>query len=241
VSPKRLVLLVEGEGDMEAAPVLIDRLLKDYNASNPIFDVVFLDHKPFRVGEYSKIRRNRAASKVHDFSEWRRLLQAAVKSRTNVGGCVLLLDGDSEAKVEGKPFCAARAARILAAEAQKVGAGKLFSLAIVFACMEFESWLIAGAESLVNKTLSDGRQGIKALPHEIPADPEKAPRDAKGWFRRIMTMGYKPTRDQVELAQIVDIGLVRDRKMRSFRRLESAVGGLIDAIRAGSHVVTPAP
>jgi hypothetical protein len=235
------VLLVEGQGEVKAAPALIDRLLKDYNDSNPIFDVLFLDHEPLRVGEYSKIRRNRRAPKIHDFSEWKRLLQAAVKSRPNVGGCVLLLDGDSEARVEGEHFCAARAARILAAEAQTIGAGKLFSLAVVFACMEFESWLIAGAESLVNKTLSDGRQGIKALPHEIPADPEKAPRDAKGWFRRIMTMGYKPTRDQVELARLVDIGLVRSRKMRSFRRLESALRGLIDAMRAGSHTVTPAP
>jgi hypothetical protein len=238
VNPKRLVLLVEGQGDVEAAPVLIGRLLRERAA----FDAVVLDdNRPLRVGEYSKIRCNKNDPKVHDFSEWRRFLQAAVKTRKNLGGCLLLLDGDSTALVDGKPFCAMRAARILAAEAAKVGAGTLFSLAIVFACMEFESWLVAGAKSLVDKTLSDGRQGIRALPQDIPADLEKAPRDAKGWFRRIMAMGYKPTRDQAELTRLVDVGLVRERKMRSFRRLESALGGLIDAIRAGSHVVTPAP
>ncbi len=140
MSPKRLVLLVEGQGDVEAAPVLVGRFLKEYSA----FDAVFLDsHPPFRVGEFSKLVKG-------DFGEWRRLLQAAVTTRKNVGGCILLLDGDSPHQVEKQPFCAMRAARRLAAEAQKVGAGSLFSVAIVFACMEFESWLIGGVQSLVN-------------------------------------------------------------------------------------------
>ena len=148
MSPKRLVLLVEGQGDVEAAPILVGRLLNEYSA----FDAVFLDPHPFRIGEYSKISKN-------DFGEWRRYVQAAAK-RPDFGGCVLLLDGDSSTKVDGQPFCAMRAAQRLAAEAQKVGAGHQFSVAIVFACMEFESWLIAGVESLVDKLLYRPPKGV---------------------------------------------------------------------------------
>ena len=45
MSPKRLVLLVEGEGDVDAARVLVKRLLKEHSA----FDAVSLDEKPLRI------------------------------------------------------------------------------------------------------------------------------------------------------------------------------------------------
>ncbi len=226
MTPKRLVLLVEGQGDVEAAPVLVKRLLAEHDA----FDVVLLDPYPFRVGEYSKISKN-------DFGEWRRLLQDAAL-RKNVGACLLLLDGDSPRKVDGQPFCAARAARRLAEEARKVGGGSLFSVAIVFACMEFESWLIAGVESLKGKAFSDGRAGIPNTVQEIPRDPERVPRDAKGWLGRAMK-GYSPSRDQAELTRLVDLDAIRQNSVRSFRRLEDAIRELVGAIRSGQHAVTP--
>jgi hypothetical protein len=106
--------------------------------------------------------------------------------------------------------------------------------------MEFESWLIAGATSLQGKPFADGRMEI---PERIePPDLrnlESSPRDAKGWFRRIMKTGYKPTRDQDELTRLVDLDLIRQQGMRSFRRLEDAIKGLVDAIRLGVPAVTP--
>lgn len=225
---KRLVLLVEGDGDVAAAPILVKRLLHAHDA----FDAVIPDPAPFRVGEYSRISRS-------GFSEWRRLLAAAAK-RKDFGGCILLLDGDSRAKVDDQPFCAMRAARHLAAEAKKVGGGSRFSVAIVFACMEFESWLIAGADSLVGKSFSDGRKIIFRAGVEMPSVPESAPRDAKGWFRSIVETGYKPARDQAELTSLVDLAAIRGREMRSFRRLESALREMVSAIRSGAHLVTPA-
>jgi hypothetical protein len=227
MNPKRLVLFVEGQGDVQAAPILLNRLLSEYGA----FDVVFSDPDPFRVGEYSRISKD-------GFAHWRRFLQAASR-RASFGGCLLLLDGDSQAKVQGLPFCAMRAARLLAAEAQVVGAGRLFSVAVVFACMEFESWLIAGVNSLLGRRFSDGRKELPEAIEKIPPDPEAAPRDAKGWFGRIMETGYRPARDQTELTRLVDINLIRKQDMRSFRRLESAVKQLVEAIRSGKHVVTP--
>ncbi len=240
MSPKRLVLLVEGQGDVEAAPVLVDRLLKEYHSAQSVFDAVFLDRLPLRVGEFAKIRRNREQRGIHDFAEWRRFLGMAIRDRRDVGGCILLLDGDSP-PVEGQPFCATTAARILAAEAVKVGAGKLFSLGIVFACMEFESWLISGFESLQDRRLANERHGIKKTTMLIPPDPEAAPRNAKGWMGKVMAMGYSPPRDQAELTQLVDLGIVRKRNPRSFRRLESALKQIVAAIRSGKHVLSPTP
>jgi hypothetical protein len=227
---KRLVLLVEGDGDAAAAPILVKRLLSEYAA----FDAVILDAATLRVGEYSKISKN-------GFSEWLRFLGVAAK-RKDCAGCILLLDGDSGTRVDGQPFCAMRAARQLADAARKVGGGSQFSVAIVFACMEFESWLIAGAGSLVGKSFSDGRKVIAGMCSEMPSAPESAPRDAKGWFRRIMGAGgYKPTRDQAELARLVDLSAIRSHEpeMRSFRRLESALRQLVGAICSGNHLVTP--
>jgi hypothetical protein len=141
--------------------------------------------------------------------------------------------------VDKKPFCAMRAARLLAAEARNVGGGGCFSVAVVFACMEFESWLIGGAKSLVGKTFSDGRRVTVSANTEIPANPEVAPRDAKGWFRNKIATGYKPARDQAELTALVDVDAIRAGNPRSFRRFESALQELVDAFRSGIHVVTP--
>jgi hypothetical protein len=153
---------------------------------------------------------------------------------------LLLLDGDSKTTAPGQPFCAMHAGRRLAEAAREVGAGTMFSAAIVFACMEFESWLIAGAESLVGKPFPDGRTGLPRAVQSLPPNPEVAPRDAKGWLRQNMPNGYKETVDQAELTGLVDLGAIRRKEMRSFRRLEAAVRELVEAIRLGQPIVTPA-
>ncbi|MCS7305590.1 MAG: DUF4276 family protein [Thermoguttaceae bacterium] len=233
---RRLVLMVEGEGDVEAVPMLVKRLLAKLGA----FDLLSLAPHPIRVGTYSKICKDR-------FADWRRYLNVCRKRR-DFGAALLLLDGDSHCiwtrqgplKEEGKkkPFCAMQAAQILAEEAQAEGAGSLFSVAVVFACQEFESWLIAGAESLVGRRFPDGRMVFPDRTPDIPPNPEIAPRDAKSWLGKRIPTGYNAPRDQANLAEMVDLELIRPR-MRSFRRLESAVKQLVEAIRSGQAVVTP--
>jgi hypothetical protein len=209
---------------------LINRLIREYSAHDAIY-LETVKEKPLRVGEYSKISKD-------DFAEWKRYLQIAAK-RKNCGGCLLLLDGDSAAKIEKQPFCAMRAGRLLAEEAKKVGAGKMFSTAIVFACMEFESWMIPSANAFVNADFSNQRKEITELVKDIPDIPERSPRNAKGWFREIMHSGYKPTRDQADLAKLADINQIRSANMRSFQRLESAIEEIIKAFREGQHIVSP--
>jgi len=109
----------------------------------------------------------------------------------------------------------------------------------VFACQEFESWLIAGVESLAGKPLKDGRPGVKAGIAPPDKNLEAAPRDAKRWLRKATVSGYSPARDQAALAKIVDLDLIRNRPMRSFRRLENALSQIVSAIRDESPRTSP--
>ncbi len=79
---RRLVLFVEGEGEADAAPALIKRLLIEKGGQHS----VLVDDNPFRVGSISKLVKA-------EFCQWKRFLAASLK-RPNVGGVLLMLDGD---------------------------------------------------------------------------------------------------------------------------------------------------
>ncbi len=222
---RRLILFVEGEGEAVAVPTLISRLISEHGGWND----VSLDNNPFRVGEVNKLVKD-------DFHEWKRKLGAALKRR-NVGGVMLILEGDI-GNVGGHAFFAATVAKSLAGAAMNVRAGKMLSVAIVCAKQEYETWLIAGVGSLAGRVLPDGRR-IQSNAKAPEGDLEASPRDAKGWFDHIVEGGYKPTRDQAALTRLVDLEVIRARELRSFRRLESAVSSLLEAIRCDSPIVSP--
>jgi hypothetical protein len=222
---RRIILFVEGEGEADAVPTLIKRL---FNEKGDWYDIL-LDESPFRVGSVNKLVKE-------EFREWKRILGASLK-RANVGGVLLILDGDIE-KVGGKAFCAATVAKSLAGAAIDVGAGKMFSVAVVFARQEYETWLIAGVASLAGRRLPDGRL-IDPNARPPAGDLEVGPRNAKGWLGNIVEGGYKPTRDQAAFTKAVDLELIRARNLRSFRRLESAVSSLLEAIRCNRPIVSP--
>ena len=219
---KRLVLFVEGEGEASAGPNLVSRIVTHLEGH----DAVFVDPNAFRVKSLGKLAKD-------DFSDWGNKLRAAAK-RGNLGGVLLLLDGDSKL-FANETFCPVTAARRLANEATEAGGGSVFSVACVFACQEFESWFIAAISGFNN--LPDGRK--IELPEVLPDDPEKAPRNAKGWLRSVVSTGYKPTQDQAVFASAVDLALLRESKNRSFSRLEHAVSQIIDAARTEKHAVSP--
>lgn len=219
---KRIVSFVEGEGDAEAVPILLRKLVSSQEA----FDCVTVDSKPFRVGQINKLRKG-------GFRDWHNKIRAAIK-RPNVGGILLLLDGDVPVR-KGEPFCAATVARELANQARSVGAGVTFSVACVFACLEFESWLIAASPGM--GTLADGRE--LTLPEPLPENPEVAPRAAKAWLNKAMPSGYRETLDQAVLTKAVDLDVIRAANMRSFRRLENAVAEIVTAVRTEKHIASP--
>ena len=165
---------------------------------------------------------------------WKKKLQAALK-RGDIGGILLLLDGDIK-KVQGVDFCAVSVARNLANAARDVGGGTTFSVAVTFAIKEFESWLIASFDSLAGKEFGNGRR-IPATA-DVPKNVEMSPRDAKGWFKKIIPGGYKATRDQAHLTKLLDPDIVR-KSVRSFRRLDASVSSLVSAIKTEKHTVSP--
>ncbi|MEX0776604.1 MAG: DUF4276 family protein [Phycisphaeraceae bacterium] len=228
---RKLVLFGEGQGDAQALPVLTTRLLKERKG----WDALHVDKDaPLTVGQVLGLAKD-------GYSKWRRLLGYALK-RQNVGGVLTVLDGDpTEYPIKsGHAFCAKTVAAEMARTAKEaVGAGQRFSLAVVFARMEFESWLIAGVESLAGHRMDDGRLAVDVGATCPLADLEVGPRDAKGWLSQRMTMGYSSTRDQAALVKLVDLELVRQKKMRSFQRLEHAIDQLIAANRTNVHVCTP--
>jgi hypothetical protein len=168
---------------------------------------------------------------------WINRLRAALK-RPDVGGVLAVLDGDAPGW-EGGAFCPAKAARMLVDRARETGAGKVYSLGFVFASLEYETWLLAGVESLAGKPLSDGRLGVRADVGRYGDDLELAPRGAKKALGGLMKNGYKPTLDQAELTRLVDLNVVRARGLKSFARLEAAIRQLAGACQSGKHVATP--
>lgn len=217
---KRLVLFVEGEGDVGGAPVLVGRMV--HELPDELQGTLFVDPDPFRVQGIHHLTGRVAGN-------WTRHLNSARSTRRNLGGILLLLDGDAD-RVEGSPFCVVDTARALAEAARTAAGGKLFSVAVVFVRQEFESLLIAGYQSLPGQ-----RPGV-ALPPAI----ENAPRDAKGWLDDHLDGGYKPTEDQARLSGAVRFDDIRTAGLRSFARLEHALREIATAVQSGQHIVSPA-
>lgn len=224
---KRLVLFVEGQGDVIAVPVLVKRLLTELAA----WDCLSLDPNPYRIGAVSNLFGKAETN-------WTKTLRFASGSG-NLGAVLLLQDGDTVLK-RGQPFCARDVGHDLSRRARAAGAGSVFSVASVFACQEFESWLIAGIESLAGKKLANGRIEIPANLKAPAADLEQHHRDAKGWLDQHIPAGYNPATDQEPLTRAIDLDAIRQRNLRSFRRLESALRQLVEAVRSSKHIVTPA-
>jgi hypothetical protein len=169
---RRLVLLVEGDGDVQAMPSLVGRLIAQL--PDDLQGQLFLDNAPMRLGGIHQITGKRQGDLA------RHLGNAA--KRPQLGAALLILDGDAD-RVEGRPFCAVEVARTIAQRATAAGAGTLFSFAAVFLRQEYESLLLPVADQL---------PGLK--PGVIlPSAPEEGPRDAKGWLHDNLADGYNPT------------------------------------------------
>ena len=179
---RRLVLLVEGDGDVLAAPSLVGELLA--LLPDDLQGQLFLDNAPMKVGGLHQLSGRRKDDLL-------RHLGNATK-RPKLGAALLVLDGDAD-RFEGEPFCPVEAARTVGQRASAAGAGKMFSFATVFLRQEYESLLIRVADQL-----PDLKDGVTP-----PLQPEEGPRDAKGWLHESLVDGYNPTSRQLELTRAV--------------------------------------
>jgi hypothetical protein len=216
---KRLVLLVEGDGDVQAVPALVGRLITQL--PDDAQGQLFLDNAPMRINGVHQITGKRQGDLL------RHLGNAA--KRPKLGAALLVLDGDAD-QVEGQPFCAVGVARTIAQRATGAGAGARFSFAAVFLRQEYESLLLAVADQLPGL-----KPGVTR-----PFAPEEDPRDAKGWLHDNLTGGYKPTDRQLDLTRAVK-DWTPIRSLNCFQRLAHAVMELAVAVATGQHISSPQP
>jgi hypothetical protein len=228
---KRLVVLGEGHGEVPALPILLQRILKEKNDRGSLY----LDKDVIRTRS-SRLARWDKGKQQPDYSSWVARVELAA-SRREIGAVLAVYDGDfSEFPVGSSlPFCAATAAKGLAAAARQAGAGNFFSLGVVFASPEYETWLVAGAKSFAGRRLGDGRMLLPPTKNIPDKDFESR---GKGWLERNCS-SYRPMRDQAALTEILDLELVRSRNVRSFTRLEHALDQLMEAVRSERHISTP--
>lgn len=228
---KRLVLLGEGHGEVHALPILVGKILleKDRNRT------LFVDKDVIRFAS-SRVLRPDKTRQQPDYTEWIKGVTIAAR-RSNAGAVLAVYDGDLKFFPPGSnsPFCAAITAKSLAAAAAGAGAGKNFSLSVVFACVEYETWLVAGAESFKGRFLSNGRLALSPTAIFPPGDPES---HGKRWLEHNCP-NYRPSRDQSALTELLDLQCVRSKNLRSFQRFEHALDQLLEAAAGNSHISTP--
>jgi hypothetical protein len=117
---KRVISIVEGEGEVHALPVLLRRLA--FGAG--IFDIEF--PPPIRV------HRDRFLNRTEEFT---RVIRLAARED---GFILVLLDADAD--------CAVQIAEKVATQAHGVASHRTVS--VVVAVSEFEGWFLAAAESI---------------------------------------------------------------------------------------------
>jgi hypothetical protein len=184
VSVVRIAPIVEGHGDVAAAPILLRRIWLELCG-----------------GTYAHVERpiRLSRSKFVQENELRRAVRlAALKfaSRTEPKApqlILLLLDADMDCPAELAPGLVKSATQECATD----------SVACVAANVEFETWFVAGASSLTEFL-------VLKPDEEIPTDPESQ-RLGKGWIQaRTQAARYSETVDQPRMASRLNLRICRD-------------------------------
>lgn len=205
-----IVPVVEGDGEIEAVPLLLRRVLAE-RCSRHDLDVA---------------RPKSAHGRDTLLRDFERYLRYAA----GTSGCcavLVLLDADND--------CAKKRALGLAKKTR--GLGLSIPVAIVCAKRQYETWFVASLDTIKGRTLK-GRQGISSSA-QFAGSAEDL-KGAKGWLTSNMPRGraYKETMDQVPLTEYIDLNLACANS-RSFRRLCHAVEELVQAMDTGIVIVTP--
>jgi len=120
--PVHLACIVEGQGDLEAVPVLLRRIAREVSPER-----AFQIH-PFRMPRTRLLKPG----------ELERAVDLAARRVGREGGILVVLDSDDDCPAKLGPALLARAAR----------SRSDVPVRVVLAHREFEAWFLAGAESL---------------------------------------------------------------------------------------------
>jgi hypothetical protein len=177
----RIATIVEGHGEVQALPQLIRRIGRKQDP--PIY---------IELPEPIRTKRDRFLKYEIDFEKHLRL--AAKKSGAN-GKIFVLLDAEEDCPATLGPATVNKIKSVIPHK----------QIAVAFAKVEFETWFLAGAESI---------SGLRDLPNNLtaPENPESIG-SAKGWISRRMpaNRNYKETIDQAAFASSFDIDLAEQR------------------------------
>ncbi|HYJ84943.1 MAG TPA: DUF4276 family protein [Pyrinomonadaceae bacterium] len=206
----KLVPIVEGDGEVSAAPLLIRRILWDLGR----YDL------PVIAPKNAHGRGNlEVAGGLEKFIKY------AWKER-DCGAILVLIDADRD--------CARELAKTFSKRVEAMGI--VYPVVIICAKHEYETWFLASLETISGLELS-GRAGLRA--GLAPQNVEEIV-SPKAVLNRYMSAGraYKETEDQEPMTQLLDITLVKERS-RSFRRMCHAVEQAVGAIDNDAKTVTP--
>ena len=207
----KIVPIVEGQGEVEAVPALLWKLL----AERGRYDIqIEIPQNAHGCGNLTK------PGGIEKF------VQNAWTKR-GCGAVLVLVDADKKCPVR---LAIDFSQRILAL-------GVRFPVAIVIAKGEYEAWFLASLETIAGVPLDGGY----ALPTELtyPGEVENRP-GVKEWITEQFPQGhiYKETIHQASMTKLLDPERVRQRS-RSFRRLCHALEQAIEAIDKNLKIVTP--
>ena len=208
-----IYLIVEGSGEETAAPELMRRLLFEH------FERYDLNvRRPYNAKGVGGIDR---AGGLEHFLE-------LARGAEECAGLLVLRDTERENR-----NCPPDLAYSLAERTQALGLP--FPVVIVCATCEYESWFLAGLESIKANFAQLKPDAI------FEGDPEQEC-NAKGWLTDHMVgdRAYKETIDQVKMTTFLDISHTI-KQSRSFQRLVHAVEELLRAIDSETVTVTPLP
>jgi len=165
MSNKRLVIFAEGEGDAQALPILLQKMLT-HQFQDEWYEWLFVDPDVFRIKGVDSLGSKTAAK----FVRWTQVAQ----SRGQFGGLLVVLDADSTRSV-----CLLDDVRTLVNCLQDTGAGITYPAAVVLLQQEYEVLMLASYSSLI-----DLKEGAVA-----PTNIETI-RGCKEWLNQNLKQGY---------------------------------------------------
>jgi len=215
-----LIPIVEGDGEIEALPLLLRRLLHDEET----YDV-----------DIARPKNAHGCGNLTAPDQIERFVAYAL-IEPECDGILVLIDNDAvRGLIEGKVLdedCAPAFAHYLAGRIQAMHPTK--PVAVVVARWEYEAWFLTSLETV-------GR--VVGVPKGTTFEGDvETERSAKGWIERRLPPGrkYSETLDQVRMTAYLDLESATQRS-RSFKRLKHALEQLVDAYLQDELVVTPLP
>ncbi|MDR1923890.1 MAG: DUF4276 family protein [Planctomycetaceae bacterium] len=222
---KRLVLMVEGSGDVDSATNITARMLNHLSQQSAPHLYV---NQVMKVGDVNALLSPKQGK---DNIKLIRLLRSVENQSADLGGVLVLIDGDADfvLTTNGRQqFCPVTIGRYMVDLAvQNTCAGKRYSFAVVFANREFESWILAGHPDFMTRTVDD--------------DLEKYPRNAKKKIEEITKQPYREVLDQIKYTREIDIEYIlkRQPRMRSFHRFDHALRQINESVLSNRLICSP--